>query len=181
MKNKFIRMILVLQICAVLIGGGVLVSSRSVEAAPKKALAPSTAVSHYVAYNLINSMNTVIADLAGQNLDGLDHQITTAIEGRILVSAQVRISNPGGLAVRGACHLFISDGTGPTNGLTEISVRPAVWFTTDNAAYDLTVPILGYATKPPGTYNVVVECEQLDASGATTGQLDNMIVWEAAE
>jgi hypothetical protein len=65
--------------------------------------------------------------------------------------------------------------------LIEISVRPAVWFTTANAAYDITVPVLGYVTKPPGTYNVVVECQQLAASGATVGILDNMIVWEASK
>ena len=65
--------------------------------------------------------------------------------------------------------------------MTEIGVRPAVWFTTDNPAYNLTVPVLGYATKRQGTYNVVVECEQqLGINGGTTGQLDNMIVWEAA-
>ena len=38
--------------------------------------------------------------------------------------------------------------------------------------------MVGYATKAPGTYNVVVECEQLAAVGATTGTLDNMIVWQ---
>jgi hypothetical protein len=143
-------------------------------------LPPSQATSHYTAFNLLNSTNTVIADLASKNLDGMDHQITIKSTGRVLASTQVRISNPGGVAVRGACHLFISDGTGPNNGLTEISVRPAVWFTTDNPAYDLTVPVLGYATKSPGTYNVVVECEKLAATGATTGQLDSVIVWEAS-
>lgn len=172
MKNlkPFIRTMTVLYACIIL---------GCANAPPQ--LAPSKAISHFVAFNLLNSTNTVIADLASKNSDGLDHQITTKSTGRILVSAQVRISNPGGIAVRGACHLFISDGTGPTNGLTEISVRAAVWFTTDNAAYDLTVPVLGYATKSPGTYNVVVECEQLAASGATTGNLENMIVWEALE
>ena len=145
-----------------------------------KPLPSSTAVSHYVAYNLINSTYTPIGDLASQNSDGSNHQITTKLKGRIMVSAQVNIGNPGGVAVRGACHLLINDGTGPTNGLIEIG-RGAVWFTTDNAAYDITVPVLGYATKPPGTYNVVVECERLSASGATTANLNNMIVWEAAE
>ncbi len=144
-------------------------------------LAPSNAISHFVAFNLLNSTNIVVADLASKNSDGMDHQITTNSTGRILVSAQVRIGNPGGIGVRGACHLFISDGTGPNAGLSEISVRPAVWFTTDNAAYDLTLPVLGYSTKPLGTYNVVVECEQLAASGATTAQLDNMIVWEGSK
>src|SRR5262249_27163487 len=137
--------------------------------------------SHYVAYPLINSTNTVIADLAGNNIDHADHQITIKTKGRILVVAQVRISNPGGKAVRGACSLHISDGTGPNNGLTEISIRPAVWYTTDNPAYDLTVPVLGYVVKPPGKYNVVVEAMQLAAVGGTTAQLDNIIVWEEAE
>jgi len=143
-------------------------------------LPPSNAISYHVAFNLSNSTNTVIADLASKNSDALNHQITITSTGRILVSAQVRISNPGGIAVRGACHLFISDGTGPTNGLTEIG-RAAVWYTTANAAYDLTVPVIGYAVKPAGTYNVVVECEQLAAIGATTAALDNMIVWEASQ
>jgi hypothetical protein len=141
-------------------------------APPQASLPPSTATSNFVAFNLVNSTYKVVADLASKNLGSSDHQIRTKLKGRILVSAQVKISNPGGIAVRGGCHLLMSDGTGPTNGLTEISVRPATWFTTANAAYDLTVPILGY---------VVVECQQLAATGATTGQLDNMIVWEAAE
>jgi hypothetical protein len=141
---------------------------------------PSTAISNYRAFPLVNSTMTVVADLASRNSDNLDHQIKIASAGRILASAQVHISNPAGIAVRGACHMLISDGTGPTNGLTEIG-RPAVWYTTDNAAYDLTVPVVGYATKGPGTYNVVVECEQLAAVGATTGMLDNMVVWEGAQ
>ncbi len=140
---------------------------------------PSTAISNYRSYPLVNSTMKVVADLASQNSDNLDHQIKITSAGRILVSAQVHIDNPGGIAVRGACRLRISDGTGPTNGLTEIG-RAAVWFTTENAAYNIAVPVVGYATKPPGTYNVVVECEQLAAAGATSGMLDNMVVWEGA-
>ena len=143
-------------------------------------LPPATAISHNLALTLLNSTNIVIADLASHNLDGHDHQIHTLGGGRILAVAQVRISNPGGIAVRGACHLFISDGTGPNNGLQEMG-RPAVWFTTDNAAYDITVTVVGYALKPAGKYNIVLQCEQLAASGATTAQLDNMIVWEASK
>ena len=143
-------------------------------------LPPSTAISHYVAFNLLNSTPSVIADLASQNSDGLNHQIRIKSVGQILVSAQIHITNPGGIAVRGACHLRISDGTGPTNGLTEIGT-PAVWYTTDDAAYDLTVTALGYTIKKRGTYNVVVECEQLAAIGATTAQLANMLVWQASK
>lgn len=143
-------------------------------------LPPSKAISHYVSFNLANSTNIVIADLASKNSDALNHQITITSTGRIMVSAQVRIDNPGGIAVRGACHLFINDGTGPTNGLIEIG-RAAVWYTTENAAYNLIVPVIGYAVKHAGTYNVVVECEKLAAAGATTAQLDNMVVWETSE
>ena len=148
---------------------------------PPSQLPPSKAISHFVAVNLVNSTNKVIADLASRNSDSSDHQITIKTHGRILVSAQVKISNPGGVAVRGGCSLWMSDGSGPTNGLTQISMRPATWYTVANPAYDLTVPVLGYATKSPGTYNVVLQCQQLAAAGATTGALDNLIVWEAAE
>lgn len=141
---------------------------------------PSTAVSYHVGFNLLNSTNTVIADLSSMNSDGSDRQIVMSSIGRLLVSAQVNIQNPGGISVRGACHMLMSDGTGATNGLTEIG-RPAVWFTTDNAAYNLVVPVLGYTTKGPGKYNVVVECQQLGLSGATVAVLDNMIVWGAAK
>ncbi len=143
-------------------------------------LPPSTAVSYHVGFTLVNSSNTAIADLASMNSAGLDQQLMISTPGRILVSAQVQIQNPGGLAVRGACQMLMSDGTGPTNGLTVIG-RPAVWFTTINAAYDLVVPVLGYAEKKPGKYNVVVECQQLGVSGGTVAILGNMIVWEAAK
>jgi hypothetical protein len=143
-------------------------------------LPPSTGISHYVAFNLQNSTYTAIGDLASKNSDASNHQITLKTPGRILVSAQVSITNPAGIAVRGACHLLISDGTGATNGLTEIG-RPAIWYTTANPAYDLAVPVLGYVVKPAGTYNVVVEAEQLAAVGGTTALLANMIVWEAAK
>jgi hypothetical protein len=149
-------------------------------AAARLQLPPSSAVSNYRAYVLINSENVVIGDLAISNSDDSDHQIRISSAGRILATTQVQISNPAGIAVRGACELSISDGTGPNNGLTSMG-RPAVWYTTDNAAYDLTVTVVGYATKPAGTYNVVVNCQQLGFLGATTGLMSNMTVLEAAE
>lgn len=148
--------------------------------------ASSTAVSHYVAYPLpsgpSNSTLVPIGDLAGQNSDSSDHQIIIRFTGRILAVAQVHITNPGGIGVRGACELLISDGTGPQKGLSLMSGagvggRVATWFTVDNPAYDLTVPVDGYATKPPGTYNVVVKCDQLAFNGATSADLNQLIVW----
>jgi hypothetical protein len=180
MQNLFARTIPVLSACIMVILGYA-VTALYADAAPRPfQLPPSTAISHYVVYPLINLTNTVIADLASQNSDGLNHEITTASTGRILVSAQVHIKNPGGVAERGACKLFISSGTRPVNGWTQMGFA-ATWYTTDNAAYDLTVPVLGYAIEPAGTYNVAVACEQLGASGFTKAELANMIVWEAAQ
>ena len=58
---------------------------------------PSTAVSYHVGFNLLNSTNTVIADLSSMNSDGSDRQIVMSSIGRLLVSAQVNIQNPGGI------------------------------------------------------------------------------------
>ena len=180
MRSLFTRTMFILVACAIVIVG-VAVSARYADAASKKLpLVSSEAISYHVSYNLINSVSVTIADLFSLNSDGLDHQITTSSTGRILVSAQVHITNPAGVAVRGSCVLLISDGTGPTNNLAEMG-RPATWYTTDNPAYDLTVPVLGYATKQPGTYNVVVQCQQLGINGATAGNLANMILWELPE
>ena len=139
-------------------------------------LPPSKAISNHVGFNLINSTNTTIADLAASNSGGSDHQITTHSESRIMVSAQVNITNPAGVAVRGSCQLLINDGSSPGSQLTVIG-RPSVWFTTANPAYNLAVPVLGYVDKPAGKYNVVVQCQQLATVGSTVAVLDNMIVW----
>jgi hypothetical protein len=95
-----------------------------------------------------NSTFIAVGDLAGMNCDSSNHQITVPLAGRSLAVAQVHITNPVGVAVRGWCKLRISDGTGPQNGLIQMGVREATWYTVDNAAYDLTVPIVGYAVKP---------------------------------
>jgi hypothetical protein len=143
-------------------------------------LPPSTAISNYRSYPLINSTYITVADLASKNNDDQNHQITITKAGRIMVSAQVRIDNAGGIAVRGASQLLISDGTGPNNGLTEMG-RSAVYFSDNNPASQLIVPVQGFAIKQPGTYNVIVKCEQLGVVGRTAGMLDNMLVWEGKE
>ena len=142
--------------------------------------APSKAVSHFKTYNLINSTNTAIGDLASMNSDSSDHQIVTTRNGRILASAQVQINNATAMGIRGACSLYISDGTGPTNRLTEIG-RSAIWYTTDNPAYNISVPVLGYRLKAAGTYNVVVMCMKLNAGGAVNALMSNLLVWQGRE
>jgi hypothetical protein len=144
--------------------------------------APSSAASHFVVYNLLDGAQKTtfipLGDLAGQNSDESNHQITVPFAGRILAIGQIHIINAGGVAVRGYCRLRISDGTGPQNGLT--AMGEAVWHTVDLPPYDLTVPVVGYAVKPAGTYNVVVECEQLAMAGSTAGNMSGLIVWATA-
>ena len=65
---------------------------------------------------------------------------------------------------RTRCNLFISDGTGPTNGLTTFSPNafgdtPAVF------NYHITIPVSGFVVKPAGTYNLGVGCAGV--TGAT--------------
>jgi hypothetical protein len=61
-----------------------------------------------------------------------------------------------------------------------MGVGQATWHTVNDPAYDLTVPLVGYAVKPAGTYNVVVECAHGAFAGATTGEMSNLIVWGTA-
>jgi hypothetical protein len=147
-------------------------------------LPPTQAISNYRSYPLPagnqNSTFIPVADLVLQNSADSNFQFTTLQQGRIQAVAQVRIDNPGGAAVRGACRLRISDGTGPANGLSDMTPRSAVWYTTENAAYSVVVPLVGYAVKTPGTYNITVECAQLAFNGATSAMLDNMVVFQGA-
>jgi hypothetical protein len=147
-------------------------------------LAPSSAVDNFRAFNLPSGVNNTtyvtLGDLASQNSDSADHQITTTSTSRIMASAVVHITNPGGIAVRGSCRMFISDGTGPLNGLTEMNTRGATWHTVADPSFDLAVPVVGFATKTAGTYNVVMKCEQLAFDGSTTGEMSEMIVWATA-
>jgi hypothetical protein len=142
-------------------------------------LPPASSISNFRTYPLINTTYTTVADLAKNNSENTDHQITITKPSLIMVSAQVRIDNPGGIPVRGASQLFISDGTGSDIGLAEMG-RPAVYYSDANPASQITVPLIGSAIKQPGTYNVIVKCQQLGALGKTTGMLDNMVVWIGA-
>ena len=139
-------------------------------------LPASKAVSNHVAFNLLNSANTTIGDLAGNNSSASDNQIVISSAARIMASAQVNITNPAGVAVRGSCQILISDGTSANSGFAVIG-RPSVWYTTQNPAYNLAVPVIGYVDKLAGKYNVAVQCQQLAAIGATAAVLDNLITW----
>jgi hypothetical protein len=64
MKNLFTRTIPALSACMTVIVGNAVTATYATAASK---LPPSKAISHFVAHNLINSTNTIIADLASQN------------------------------------------------------------------------------------------------------------------
>jgi hypothetical protein len=148
-------------------------------------LAPSRAISNYRDFPLPsgsqNSTFVTVADLAISNSEDANKQFVVGGTGRIQAVAQVRISNPGGLPVRGACRLQIGEASASTTNMQDMTPRSAVWFTTDNAAYSVVVPVIGYSVKGPGTYNVAVQCAQLAFNGGTSAMLDNMVVFLGAE
>ena len=86
--------------------------------------------------------------------------------------------------IQGACRLRISDGTGPANGLTVIGRGPE-WHTVTPSTSNLvfSIPIIAYAVKPAGTYNVQAQCFQTfgGPQGSIGAVLDNMVVWEGAQ
>jgi hypothetical protein len=74
-----------------------LVCSAVVAVSGCVSLPPSKGIGNYRAYNLINSKYTTIGDLAGSSSTDSDNQISISAPARIMVSAQVNITNPGGL------------------------------------------------------------------------------------
>jgi hypothetical protein len=129
-----------------------------------------------------------IGDLASMNDSQSDQQITTASSGRIMVSGHISITvySPGSAYdIQGICRLMISDGSGPTNGLTAMD-RGSEWHTVTPSTSNLvfTIPMVGAAIKPAGTYNVLAQCFQTFGVSQATGIsaiLDDMVVWEGAQ
>jgi hypothetical protein len=139
----------------------------------------SQAVSTDTNVDLSDALPHTAVDLASINTPSADHQITTTFTSRIVVVGHlsIELSYPG--AVSGNCRPMISDGTGPTSGLTVMGRATGTKFTlqpdvTNNANLSNTaLPIAGAAMKPPGTYNVRIECETGLVSGAgTTDRFD---------
>jgi hypothetical protein len=125
-----------------------------------------------------------ISSLSGTAYVGLDSpnsttsgQLTTTFDARIFAQAELDLRQPvgGSTAAQARCRLEISDGTGPTNGLTSMSVTvyanvPGI------SGFGVAVPVTGSAVKTAGTYNVVASCDQ-NAGGAYEFQGGSLIVW----
>ena len=104
-------------------------------------------------------------DLAQLNADGEDHQITTTFNATIMASATLTFSYSATVGAQLNCRLEISDGTGPDNGLTPmgaafgatVTMLPGGTGVIPNS-YFATLPLIGAANMPPGTYNVQARC-----------------------
>jgi hypothetical protein len=120
--------------------------------------------------------NATVIDLASINDSG-DAQITTTFTGRIMATGHAVLFNGSAVAGEFRCQLFISDGTGPTNGLTPIS---SLGTSTTQAISGVgqTQTLAGAAVKPPGTYNVRMDC--LETTGNILTEKATLIEWAAA-
>ena len=71
--------------------------------------------------------------------------------------ASIQVRNPDAAAREGRCVLRICDGTGPDDGLGDISQTYAFDLPAQDG-YDVTASLQGAASKPAGTYNVRLAC-----------------------
>ncbi len=106
-----------------------------------------------------------IGPIAGSMTDLAAAETTT---GQLVLPWQGRITATGfadvvnatsgpAVVTRTRCNLFISDGTGPDNGLTTFSPN-AFGDTPATNNYHVAIPLTGWVVKPPGTYNIAVRC-----------------------
>jgi hypothetical protein len=119
----------------------------------------SRSVTH--AGSLDISAEATVIDLAAEHEGGADAQVTTTFSARIMAFASIQARNPDGAAHEGRCVLRISDGTGPDQGLTDISQTYAFDLPAQDG-YDVTASLQGAAGKPAGTYNVRLVCWESD-------------------
>jgi hypothetical protein len=112
-------------------------------------------------FDLTNSDATVI-DLFTVNNSSLDRQIQTSFTGRIVATATVTLVQDDTTGLSSAqCHLRISDGTGPNNGLTSITPFMESTFPS-TIGYSNVITITGAVVRPAGTYNVRMDCKETD-------------------
>ena len=136
---------------------------------------PVSAVSRSSSFALPAQRGAVL-DLAALNSQG-NRQITLASQSRVVASGSIVAYTNAATASEIGCHLHINDGTGPSSGLTEMepdgaySEMPATQF------YSVSLPLVGAADKPAGTYNVQVQCEE--SAGNVQFSHGSLVVWAA--
>ena len=114
------------------------------------------------AYVLPSGRYVAVGDLVGNNAAS-GGQIVVPFTGKILATASVSAHNSSTTTVRISCDLFISDGTGPQNGLTDIGGGGSY----NVGEADVYFGVVGVASKPAGTYNLVLQCNSNFAESVT--------------
>ena len=125
------------------------------------------------AYVLPFSRYVAVGDLVGNNAAS-GGQIVIPFTGKILATASVSAQNNSTNIVRISCDLYISDGTGPENGLENIGGGGS--YTVGQT--DLYFGVVGVANKPAGTYNLVLQCSSNFADSVTV-RMGTLMVWAA--
>jgi hypothetical protein len=121
-------------------------------------------------FDLTNSDSPTI-DLSAVNGDAGSQQISPSFASRIVATASVTLENDDATLSTVVCKLQISDGSGPTNGMTNISPEMAVTFPA-TANYATVVTITGAATKPAGAYNIRMVCKEgIEGAKVSTGSI----------
>jgi hypothetical protein len=105
----------------------------------------------------VGPMGGLLTDLAtGANTTG---QVVLPWRGTIYVSGVADFSSTGSQNTRTRCTPEISDGTGPTNGLTGIGPFGFNDMLSNGGTQThATIAVSGFVTKPAGTYNLGVNC-----------------------
>ena len=119
------------------------------------------------------SRYVAVGDLVGNNAAS-GGQIVIPFAGKILATASVSVQNNSTNTVHVSCDLYISDGTGPENGLENIGGGGSY----NVGQTDLYFGIVGVANKPAGTYNLVLQCSSNFADSVTV-RMGTLMVWAA--
>ena len=125
------------------------------------------------AYVLPSGRYVAVGDLVGNNAAS-GGQIVVPFTGKILATASVSAQNNSTNIVRMNCDLYISDGTGPQNGLENIGGGGSY----NVGQTDLYFGVVGVANKPAGTYNLVLQCSSNFADSVTV-RMGTLMVWAA--
>jgi len=125
------------------------------------------------AFVLPSGRYVAVGDLVSNN-GASGGQIVVPFTGKILATASVSAQNNSTNTVRVSCDLFISDGTGPQNGLDNIGGGGS--YTVGQT--DLYFGVVGVADKPAGTYNLVLQCNS-NFPDSVTVRMGTLMVWAA--
>jgi len=134
---------------------------------------PSSWAIAAAAYVLPSGRYVAVGDLVSNN-GASGGQIVVPFTGKILATASASAQNNSTNTVRVSCDLFISDGTGPQNGLENIGGGGS--YTVGQT--DLYFGVVGVADKPAGTYNLVLQCNSNFADSVTV-RMGTLMVWAA--